>query len=501
MCKSKYVLFLLFWIVLQSCQNRPRIEEKPNLIFILVDDLGWKDVGFMGSTFYETPNIDRLAESGMHFTNAYAACAVCSPTRASIMTGKYPARMGITDWIRGRYSGIEIPENKQNPVGYDTFPKRRFLTPKNPYWMESEETTLAELFKKEGYVTGHIGKWHLGPNKWKPEGQGFDFNYGGTDYGQPPVYFDPYERNGFSIENLPGRDSGEYLTDREAFEAVNFIKTHADKPFYLNMWHYTVHTPLQAREDLIEKYKAKQVSNPNSPQYREKDTMNARYRSREPLDAQRNPIYAAMIESLDNAVGDILNTLDSLNLRENTLIVFFSDNGGHIVATDNSPLKLGKGHAYEGGIREPLIMSWPKKISSNTKSDFPVSSIDFLPTICNISNIKPSENQLIDGIDFSDVLFQESEPDRNTLYWHFPHYWWGDKVQPYSIIREGDYKLIKRYETDSFELFDLKNDIGETKNLTEVMPDKVNALNEKLETWLIEMNAKMPIENPNFEVN
>jgi arylsulfatase A-like enzyme len=494
----KPLLLLFIWLTFQSCQSEPEKESKPNLIFILVDDLGWKDVGFMGSTFYETPNIDRLAKSGMYFTNAYAACAVCSPTRASILTGKYPARIGITDWIRGRFSGVEIPENKQNPMGYDTFPKRKFLTPKNPWWMELEEITLAELLKENGYTTGHIGKWHLGREDWYPEGQGFDFNAGGTDYGQPPTYFDPYTNNGFSIENLPGRDSGEYLTDREAVEAVNFIQSNVDKPFYLNMWHYTVHTPLQARADLIEKYKNKQAQNPELPQYREEDSMNARYRSREPLKGQRNPIYAAMIESLDNAVGDILSTLDSLNLRENTIIVFFSDNGGHIVATDNSPLRLGKGHAYEGGIREPMIVSWPAKIQPNTKSDFPISSIDFLPTLCNLSQTQITENQVIDGIDFSDILFGKGEPNRNTLYWHFPHYWWGNKVQPYSIIREGNYKLIKRYETDSFELFDLKDDIGESNNLAASMPDKVLDLNDKLEKWLVETGAKIPIENPDF---
>ncbi len=486
-------------LIFYTCSTTEKAFEKPNIIFILVDDLGWKDVGFMGSTFYETPHIDALAESGMHFTNAYAACAVCSPTRASIMTGKYPARMGITDWIRGRFSGVVVPEDKQNPIGYDTFPKRKLLTPKNPWWMELEEVTIAEVMKNAGYATAHIGKWHLGPTGWHPENQGFDYNFGGTDYGQPPVYFDPYANQKFRIENLPGRNPGEYLTDREADEAVNFIKQHKDQPFFLNMWHYTVHTPLQAKEELIEKYKNKQLESPHLPQYREEDLMSARFRSRKPLDAQRNPIYAAMIESLDDAVGSIMNTLDSLNLRENTIVVFFSDNGGHIVSTDNSPLRLGKGHAYEGGIREPMIVSWPKKINPSTKSDFQVSSIDFLPTLCQLAEVEIPDKLTFDGLNFSNVLLQKEAPKREAIFWHFPHYWWGQKVKPYSIIREGDWKLIKRYETSSFELYNLKEDIGEANNLAMELPEKVERMNQKLKKWLEETGAKMPLENPDFE--
>lgn len=499
MKRSTFCLAIIS-LLLFSCTKKEEASPKPNIIFILVDDLGWKDVGFMGSTFYETPHIDALAKSGMHFTNAYAACAVCSPTRASIMTGKYPARIGITDWIRGRFSGVEVPENKQNPMGYDTFPKRKLLTPKNPWWMESAEITLAEVLKTAGYTTAHIGKWHLGFADWYPEKQGFDYNFGGTDYGQPPVYFDPYERGKFKIENLPGINPGEYLTDREADEAVSFIRAHADEPFYLNMWHYTVHTPLQAKEELIEKYKAKQAANPDLPQYREEDSMSARFRSREPLDAQKNPIYAAMIESLDDAVGSIVTTLDSLNLRENTIIVFFSDNGGHIVSTDNSPLRLGKGHAYEGGIREPMVVSWPQKIAPEAQSDYQISSIDFFPTLCNLAEVPIPENLQFDGLDFSDVLLGNDGPTRDALFWHFPHYWWGDKVKPYSIIREGDWKLIKRYETNSFELYNLKEDIGEENDLASKLTTRVEVMNEKLETWLAEMGARMPVGNPNVEV-
>ncbi|MCL4127409.1 UNVERIFIED_CONTAM: hypothetical protein GTU68_037865 [Idotea baltica] len=451
----------------------------------------------MGSKLYETPHIDRLATDGMIFSQAYAACAVCSPTRASIMTGKYPARIGITDWIRGRFSKAVIPEDHQPPTGYDSLATRQLLTPKNPLWLNLEEITLAEMLKKGGYTTAHIGKWHLGPGPWKPEHQGFDFNYGGTDYGQPPVYFDPYERNGFSIENLAGRKPGEYLTDREGDEAARFIRNHSNGPFFLNMSHYAVHTPVQAKDSLIQKYKAKQEANPSLALFRPEDEVKARFKSWVPLDSQRNPIYAAMIESVDAAVGRMLHALDSLNLTENTLIVFFSDNGGHIVSTSNSPLKFGKGHPHEGGIREPMVVTWPKKIKAGTESSELVASIDFFPTLAEAAGIEVKGK--VDGISLMPVLTENKSLSRDTLYWHFPHYWAGGKISPYSIIRAGDWKLIRWYESADYELYNLKDDLSETTNLSTSFPDKITQLESVLDRWLISVDAKMPLRNPLYK--
>jgi len=350
-------------------------RNKPNFVLILIDDLGWMDAGCYGSKFYETPNIDRLAAEGMRFTDGYAACAVCSPTRAAVMTGRYPARLGVTDWIRARFQGGKIPANKKNPSGYVGGKNKKLLCPPNALWMELEEVTIAEALKPAGYTSCHIGKWHLGPDNWYPDKQGFDFNIGGCDFGQPPSYFDPYSRKGQGqIPTLKPRRKGEYLTDREADEAVKFIRQHKDKPFFLYMSHYAVHTPIQGKKNLIDKYKAKKPTN------------------------QKNPTYAAMVESVDDAVGAICSVLDELNLADNTIIFFTSDNGGLMGVTSNAPLRAGKGHPYEGGIREPLIIRWPKVIKPGTLSHEPVTSVDYLPTICEAAGVLPPYDRPIDGI-------------------------------------------------------------------------------------------------------
>ncbi len=485
----------LCWI---SCKREIQIPEQPNIIFILVDDLGWKDVGFMGSKFYETPNIDRLADEGMIFTEAYAACAVCSPTRASILTGRYPTRIGITDWIRGRYSGVVIPENRQNPSGYDTIPARKLLTPKNPYWMEHKEVTLAEMLKTKGYVTGHVGKWHLGPEEWSPLTQGFDFNAGGEDYGHPPSYFDPYTRGDFSIESLPSRNPGEYLTDREADEAVSFIEDNKDHPFFLYLCHYAVHTPIQAKPD-ISTYFINKAEKLGLPPLSESESALAISYHRSPLTGQRNPEYAAMIKSVDEATGKIMKTLDRLKLSERTIVVFFSDNGGHVVATDNNPLKLGKGFPYEGGIREPLIIKWPGVTQQGSKCEVPVISIDFLPTLCQAAGIQPPDSLLIDGVPLVPLLEESGTLEQRDLFWHFPHYWWSPSVKPYSIVRSGNYKLIKQWDYGIYQLYDLSKDMYEDNNLAEEMPEKVDELEKKLYRWFEETGAKLPLENPVYE--
>ncbi len=381
-------------------------EKQPNVIVVLVDDLGWKDVGFAGSTFYETPNIDKISKKGMIFSNSYSASAVCSPTRAALLTGRYPARIGINDWIRGSFSGVTA-ENalRNNSSGYDTLLNAKLLTPKNPHWMENSEVTLAELLKENGYTTCHIGKWHLGFDDWYPEQQGFDENYGGSDFGEPPNYFDPYESGRYVIESLPSRKHGEYLTDREGDEAVNFIKRNLHNPFYLNLNHYAVHTPLQSKQTLTDKYIEKAANDSKIKDWNsDEDGFRQKVKTQIPLDGQRNPVYAGMIESVDDAMGKILEVLEENDLMENTIIVFTSDNGGHIVSTDNSPLKLGKGHSSEGGIRVPLSISFGDKIKTGVNNT-PICSIDILPTITNLLGVKIPENITLDGVSFKDVLY------------------------------------------------------------------------------------------------
>jgi len=347
--------------LISSCKK----EKDLNFILINIDDLGWTDLECYGSKYYETPNIDKLASQGMRFTSAYASCAVSSPTRASIMTGRYPARIGITDWIRARFQGAVVPDDKTFVPEYVGNENNALLCPNNPFWMDHSEITIAEMLKNVDYTTCHIGKWHLGTDDWYPATQGFDYNYGGCDYGHPPGYFDPYKgriRDG--IPNLEPREDGEYLTDREAFEAVRFIKDHKDEPFFLNFCPYAVHTPLQAKKGLIEKYKSKIPTK------------------------QNNPVYAAMIESVDDAVGKILDILDELNITENTVIIFTSDNGGLLgYSTNNEPLRSGKGFPYEGGIRVPLIISWPGTVEAGSSNDYPVISNDLFPTICSAAGI------------------------------------------------------------------------------------------------------------------
>ena len=446
---------------------------QPNIVLILVDDLGWMDLSCQGSRYYETPNLDRLAAQGMRFTNAYAACAVCSPTRAAIQTGRYPARLGVTDWIRSRFQGGAIPADKKNPSGF-TGGKRKFLVPKNALWMESEEVTIAELLKPAGYVSCHIGKWHLGADDWYPQKQGYDFNYGGCDYGQPPNYFDPFNQPKHrhamiraGIPYLPGRKPGQYLSDREAEEAVAFIEKHKDKPFFLNMDNYAVHTPIQAKAEVIAKYEKKTKTR------------------------QKNAKYAAMVESVDDCAGRIMAALEKHGIADRTMIIFTSDNGGLLGPTNNTPLRSGKGYAYEGGIRVPLIIKWPGVVKPGATSAEPVTSVDYFPTIAEVAGLDLPNDRAIDGLSLAKHLRSQGRQklDRDAIFWHFPHY--RHTPGPYSIIREGDWKLIKFYE-GPMELFDLKNDICEMKNLASVMPGKVKILEARLLAHLKSVGAKMP---------
>ncbi|MCD6395307.1 MAG: sulfatase-like hydrolase/transferase [Planctomycetes bacterium] len=453
--------------------KRKNNTKRPNIVLILVDDLGWADVGCFGSKYYETPNIDRLAKEGMKFTDGYAACAVCSPTRAAVMTGRYPARLGVTDWIRSRFQGGKIPDDKKNPTEYVGGRNRKLLCPPNALWMELDEMTIAEALKPAGYTSCHIGKWHLGADDWYPDRQGFDYNIGGCDFGQPPSYFDPYyKKSQGDIPTLKSRKEGEYLTDREADEAVRFITDHAGKPFFLYMAHYAVHTPIQAKQDLAAKYKAKTATH------------------------QKNAKYAAMVESVDHAVGKILNAVEQAKVADNTMIIFTSDNGGLVPVTSNLPLRSGKGYPYEGGIREPLIVRWPGVVKPGAECSVPVTSVDYFPTIRQAAGVRTPARRSIDGESIMPLLTQSDRLDRDAIFWHFPHY--RGRVVPYSIIRAGDWKLIKRYEGREFELFNLKHDLSEKNDLADSMPDKVEELDAKLKAWLKRTGARMPRANPDY---
>jgi arylsulfatase A len=471
-----------FTIFLGVCFLNPILKatEKPNFILINVDDLGWTDLGCYGSKIYETPNIDELAGNGMRFTDAYAACAVCSPTRAAIMTGRYPARLGVTDWIRARFQGGRIPNDKKNPMGWTGSKANKVLCPKNALWMESEEITIAEQLRKVGYKTCHIGKWHLGADDWYPERQGFDENYGGCDYGQPPSYYDPFSNKRLEgINGLPGKKKGQYLTDRECDEALGFISRNKKEPFFIYFANYAVHTPIQAKVSLLDKYKSK-INEMSGVKH-------------------KNAAYATMVESVDQAVGRIMEKLIEYELSNNTVIIFTSDNGGLLGPTNNAPLRSGKGYPYEGGIRVPLIMYWPGVIRAGAISNVPVSSIDYFPTICAASGVAlPSEN-IVDGLDLKPLIAGERSLKREDLFWHFPHY--RGRIMPYTIIRSGPWKLIKRYDGKEYELFDLAQDIGETEDLSKKMPEKIKELDAKISKWLERTGAKVPKPNPNYAGN
>jgi len=449
--------------------------RKPNVVLVLVDDLGWADSSTYGSKYYETPNLSRLAAGGMTFTDGYAACAVCSPTRAAVMTGRWPARLGVTDWIRARFQGGKIPADQEPPAGFVGGPNNQLLCPKNALWLNLAETTIAEALGPAGYTSCHIGKWHLGPDAWYPEKQGFDYNIGGCDCGQPPSYYDPYKnpRQG-QIPTITPRQPGEYLTDREGDEAAAFITKHAGRPFFLYMAHYAVHTPIQPRKDLAEKYKAKPAT-----------------------DRHKNAAYAAMIESVDTALGKIMKALDDAGVADHTLVIFTSDNGGLVPVTNNTPLRSGKGHPYEGGIREPLVVRWPGVARPGTRCNVPVTSVDYFPTICEATGVGLPADRTIDGESILPLLAGTGNLKRDAIYWHFPHY--RGRIHPYSIIRKGPWKLIRWHEGPAWELYNLADDLSETKDLAGAMPAKVKQLDTQLMAHLVAVGAKMPKPNPGYK--
>jgi arylsulfatase A-like enzyme len=454
---------------------------RPNIIFILVDDMGWRDLGCYGSTFYETPVLDRLAAGGARFTDAYAAAPVCSPTRASLLTGKYPARVGVTQYIGGHGVGelLDVPYH---------------------WLLPTHELSLARALREGGYQTWHVGKWHLGPRRTWPDRHGFDVNVGGCEWGQPMNgYFSPY-----GCPTLADGPDGEYLTDRLTDEAIRLIENAGARPFLLNFWHYAVHIPLDVPPDLVEKYRQKAArlgldeidpfeTGEHFPVWHQRHSRVQR------RIVQSDPAYAAMVENLDTNVGRLLDALERTGQAGHTIVIFTSDNGGLSTAegspTCNAPLSEGKGWMQDGGVREPLIVRWPGVVSPGMEITEPVTSPDFYPTLLAAAGLPPRPTQHVDGVDLSALL--RGEPfTRGPIYWHYPHYS-NQGGTPSAGIRDGDWKLIYRFETETSALYDIRADIAEQHDLAVSQPEIAARLERTLLEWLPTVGARIPAPNPN----
>lgn len=466
--------------------------NKTNVILIMIDDLGWRDLNVCGSTFYETPNIDKLMNNGVRCTNAYASCPVCSPSRASVLSGKYPATIGVTDWIdhKGEYHPlkgklIDAPYIKHLPLS---------------------EKTIASTLKDNGYQTYHVGKWHLGTEEYYPENHGFMENKGGCFWGHPfNGYFSPY-----AIPTLEDGIEGEYLTDRLTNEALNLINKAEDKPFFLYLSYYTVHIPLQAPLSLVKKFeqKAKRLGldqiNPLVPAGYS-PVVDGKSQKLEKRIIQSDPTYAAMIYSLDLNIGRLIDQLEKDNKLEDTLIIFTSDNGGLSSSqgspTCNYPAAEGKGWMYDGGIRIPLSFTWKNHINKDQICKIPTVSPDLYPTILEALNLPLLEEQHTDGKSIYSALINKeitSNLTNRALFWHYPHY--GNQGgSPASAIREGDWKLIEFFEDMHTELYNIKNDISESFDLSKQFPERVVYLRNKLHSWRERIEAKIPDKNPEWK--
>ena len=484
--RYRILMILALAALAAGCLDQPQEPAPPpNFVIILIDDLGWMDTGVYGSPFYETPHIDRLAAEGMRFTQFYTASPVCSPTRASLMAGKHPARLHLTNWIGGEQKGslLQAEYIRQLPL---------------------EETTFGEAFQEAGYATGYIGKWHLGREGFMPDDQGFDFIKTVNYAGQPGSYFPPYENPNFAITNVPDLEDDtedDYLTDRLTDVAVEFLEMHRDSTFLLVLSHYAVHTPLQSKDTLTHKYEAKAEALPptDEPAFLPEGTLGTTKQR------QDHAVYAGMIESTDESVGRVLNTLDELGLADNTVVVFVSDNGGLSTLsgdrtwapTSNRPLRAGKGLLYEGGIRVPLIVKWPGVTAPGSLSDQPTTSMDLYPTLLETAGLPLRPDQHRDGVSLTPLLAGQDDLPRDTLFWHFPHYH-GSGNRPTGAIRAGDFKLIEWFEDDRVELYNLHDDLGETKNLAAEMPEKADELRTALHAWRQAVDARMPTPNPEW---
>ncbi len=457
------------------------LAAKPstNFVFLLVDDMGWADIGANGSRFHETPHIDKLAASGMRFTQGYAACPVCSPTRASILTGKHPVRVDITDWIPGQGNNA----------------RNKLLHPKDRDNLAHSEVTIAEALKEHGYQTFFAGKWHLGDKGHWPEDQGFDVNIGGHHRGSPPGgYYAPWKNPA-----LTARKSGEYLTERLTDESIKFLEERdKDKPFLIYLSYYNIHTPIQPYKKRIAHYEAKaeKMFKGPTPIQQEHEGL-SRMR-------QDNPALASMVAAVDDSVGKLLGKLEEFKMVDNTVVVFFSDNGGLSTLGRgrsgpgcNLPLRASKGWLYEGGVREPTIIRAPGVTMPGSVSKKPIVSMDFFPTMLELAGLPSRPGLHIDGKSLIKQL-QGDDSGQRTLYWHYPHYH-GSGWKPGASIRDGDWKLIEFYHYDKFELYNLATDPGEQKNLAQKEPKMASRLRAKLKSWQNKMGAKMPIPNPAFK--
>lgn len=456
----------------------------PNIVFILIDDLGWRDVGFMGSEYYETPNIDRLAAAGMVFTNAYANGPNCAPSRASLMSGQYTPRHGIY---------TVAPSNRGDSKD------RKLQVRETATELDLDIVTIAEVLRARGYATASVGKWHLGGAGHLPTDQGFDVNVAGNSRGSPAGYFWPYERENSqgNIARVPGLrqggEDGEYLTDRLTDEALRWMELNVERPFFLYMTHYAVHTPIQAKPEVAQKYRSKEGSN-----------------------GQQNPRYAAMVESVDDSVGRIVAKLDELGVADNTFLVFFSDNGGLGRVTSMEPLRGSKGMLYEGGIREPLIVRWPGHTPPGTISDVAVIGTDFYPTLLEVSGAARPD-QPLDGLSMVPLLENVAGGRANrsrapqqfadrALYWHFPAYLEGGqaigtwRTTPAAAIRRGDFKLLEFFEDGRLELYNLAVDVGEQDDISARMPEKTSEMYELMQSWRASVGAHVPSAlNPEYD--
>ena len=457
-CRLLFAVLGLVFAVLSSAL------AKPNIVLIYIDDYGWRDVGFNGTKFYETPNADRIAREGIIFRSAYSNGPNCAPSRACLMSGLYSPRHGI-------YTVANSDRGKAS--------LRKIIPTKNTTVLADEFVTMAEALKAGGYTTATMGKWHLGKD---PTTQGFDINIAGREWGSPSGggYHSPYK-----YPNLVNKQKGEYLTDRLGNEAAKFIEEHKDKPFFLYLTHYAVHTPIQAKPELMSKYQMKPT-----------------------VDQQTNAKYAAMIESMDDSVGTVLDTLDRLKLADNTIVVFYSDNGGHAGATSNAPLRGSKGMLYEGGIRVPMAVRWPGVAAPGSVCEEPVIGIDLYPTLLEATKTKRPAKAQLDGSSLIPLLKDaEARLFRPALYWHFPAYLQGStrrhgpfRTTPSGAVRMGDWKLIEYFDDGTLELYNLTKDMGETSNLAKQQPKQTARLHAMLKAWRRATDAPVPTEtNPQFD--
>ena len=477
---SSFVLVLIATFILSSCQQQTKIPKKPNVLFILADDYGYHDLSIMGSKFYETPNIDRIGKEGMIFTDGYAACQVCSPSRASIMSGKFPARHGITDWI-GAPTGEEWRKAGRS---------NKLLPPEYVHSLNKDYITLPEAMKEAGYKTFFAGKWHLGEKGSWPTDHGFDINKGGWDVGSPNGgYFAPWIN-----PNLESGPDGENLTLRLAKETVNFMKANKDTAFFAYLSFYAVHGPIQTTKERWAKYREKaEKSGIAKTGFKMGHFLPIRQ-------VQDNPIYAGLVETMDDAVGIVLNALDELGLADNTIVIFTSDNGGVVssdsYSTSNLPLRGGKGYQFEGGIREPYFIKVPGMTLNGKKCNTPVSGTDFYPTILDLIGAKLKPKEHTDGVSLVPLLKGKNIAER-PLIWHYPHY--GNQGgEPSSIIRLGDWKLIHYYEDGHEELYNLRSDLEEKNNVAEQNKELVTKLSTELFAMLDEMGARYPVKDPKY---